>query len=229
MVAGDEFVRFGIAVVTAGDDDGAIGRQCARPNRPPAAVLADEKRAAAIGQIAFTQRRRMEGAKHRTAVFDESDIDGEFIAAGDEFLGPVERIDQPKPAVADIRHSPSRHAFLGDRRNIGRRVGQPGDDQGVGDFVGFGHRRGIEFSLHGDVAAVETHDLHAGPEGEFVGQLCQGGAFVFGHGDRILGAVASGNRLSTYREFAARPFFPELVSTIIPHCPGFENPQSRIR
>ena len=43
----------------------------------------------------------------------------------------------------------------------------------------------------------------------------------FGHFD-------SGNTPSTYRDSAAKPFFPGVVCTIISYCPGFEYPHLRI-
>ena len=79
------------------------------------------------------------------------------------------------------------HAFEDARKAA--KGDHPLDDERFGSLVGFRHRRGIHLSLHGDIATVETHDLHAGPEGEPVGQLCQGGAFVFGHGNRIFRAI----------------------------------------
>ena len=54
---------------------------------------------------------------------DQRDIDGEFVAAGDEFLRAVERIDQEEAAV-DRAASPV-DALLGQRRNI-RQQAVPG-------------------------------------------------------------------------------------------------------
>ena len=41
-----------------------------------------------------TARRRGDNAGNRDATRDDADIDGELIAAGEKFLGAVERIDQ---------------------------------------------------------------------------------------------------------------------------------------
>ena len=105
--AGDEGFGSGVAMRAAdGDDPGLaalreaagvdrLGRAAAPPSltRQPFGAAADQ---AAPDQ---SERRRADDAEQRRAVGDQREIDGELVAAGDEFLGAVERIDQEEAAA----------------------------------------------------------------------------------------------------------------------------------
>ena len=58
-----------------------------------------------------SERRRADDAEQRHAVGHQRQIDGELVAAGDKFLGAVQRIDQKEAAV--IRRLRQMGAFLG--------------------------------------------------------------------------------------------------------------------
>ena len=61
-------------------------------------------------------RRRRDDAEDRHAVRHDRDVDGEFVAAGDEFLGPVERVDQKIAAArAGLRSLMGRLLLRNDR------------------------------------------------------------------------------------------------------------------
>ena len=51
-------------------------------------------RPASAPRQSMPQRRRRHDAEHRAPAAHDRDIDGELVAAGDEFAGAVERIDQ---------------------------------------------------------------------------------------------------------------------------------------
>ena len=88
--------------------------------------------------------RREDHAEVRRAVADQADIDGIIVAAADEFLGAVERIDQ-EIGVAVGRNSARGDFFLGDHRHAGRGAGQRRQDDQLGRAVGFGDRRTVAF------------------------------------------------------------------------------------
>src|SRR5205814_5419768 len=83
------------------------------------------------------QRRRADEAEQRLAVAHQCEVDRELVAAGDELLGAVERIDQEKAAA------------IGWRRLMQTLFGQRGDlryepckaigDDAVGREIGFRH------------------------------------------------------------------------------------------
>ena len=78
----------------------------------------------------------MHDAEGGDAVFDERDIDGEAASLLDEFLGPVERIDQPEAFAhgAWIRQ----FAFFGDHWNFRGKRRQGVEDEMVGSEVRLG-------------------------------------------------------------------------------------------
>ena len=85
-------------------------RRDAVAHRQPLGAAADD---AAPDQ---PERRRADDAEQRRAVGHQREIDGEFVAAGDEFLGAVERVDQEEAAV---RGQPRQMgALFGQRRDV---------------------------------------------------------------------------------------------------------------
>ena len=69
------------------------------------------------------------------------------VAAVDEFLGAVERIDQEEGAAEIGRHDAGRRLFLGHAGNVGKGRAQPGEDDRLALAVGFRHRRGVGLSV----------------------------------------------------------------------------------
>ena len=75
-------------------------------------------------------------------LLDQADVDGVIVAAADEFLGPVERVDQ-EIGVVMRRDAAGGDFFFGDDRNARRRARQRREDDQLGRAVGFGDRRGV--------------------------------------------------------------------------------------
>ena len=94
-------------------------------------------------------------------------VDGEFVAAGDEFLGSVERVDQEEAFFVGLRGLLG--ALFRQRRYVGRHLGKALGDDSVGRQIGFGDRRsvGLAVDLHG--GTVDGEDGSAGPDHD-VGQ-----------------------------------------------------------
>jgi hypothetical protein len=107
------------------------------------------------------ERRGQHGAEHRPAIFDERDVDGELAVAADEFLGAVERIDEPE-AAPDLGHVAGGDRFLGHHGDVGRQRLQGRDDDGLGALVGLGHRRGVLLAAHGEVGRIDLEHHVAG-------------------------------------------------------------------
>ena len=63
-----------------------------------------------------SERRRTDDAEQRHTVAHQREIDREFVAAGDKFLGAVERVDQEETAA--IRRFRQMDALLRQRRYV---------------------------------------------------------------------------------------------------------------
>ena len=111
------------------------------------------------------ERGRADDAEQRRSVGHQRHVDGEFVAASDEFLGAVERIDQKKAFLAG-QHGLT-GLFLRQRRDLGRHPGKALGDDSVGSQIGLRYRRsvGLAVDLHGrtfdgeDSRARPDHDV----------------------------------------------------------------------
>ena len=92
------------------------------------------------------ERGLVDHAEPRRAVDDQPDVDGIIIAAADEFLGPVERVDQ-EIGVAMRRDPPRGDFLLGDHRHARRGLGQRGEDDRLGGAVAHRDRRLVGLGL----------------------------------------------------------------------------------
>ena len=94
-------------------------------------------------------------------------IDGEFVAAGDEFLGAVQRVDQEEAFLIGQRGL--KGALFRQRRYVGRHLGKALGDDSVGRQIGLGYRRsvGLAVDLHG--GTVDGEDGRTRPNHD-VGQ-----------------------------------------------------------
>ena len=101
-------------------DDGAVigfGRTGAEAQPQPFSLAADDR---APQQ---SLRRRGDDAGDRNAVRHDGDVDGEFVAPGEEFLGAVERVDDDE-ARLQTRIFRAADAFLRDHRYAGQAAGR---------------------------------------------------------------------------------------------------------
>jgi hypothetical protein len=108
-----------VFVRPAVDDGELVGRRGARPDRLAFAIsdLACG-RAGAARRVGNPERRAVDDAEDRDPVLDQGDENGEFAAPGDEFLGPVERVDGPE-AGSRGRQAFGLDQFLGSDRDVG--------------------------------------------------------------------------------------------------------------
>ena len=97
----------------------------------------------------------------------QCEIDREFVAAGDKFLGAVKRIDQEK--ASGVARLGQMDAFLGKRWNLGHQPRKALGENAVGGQVRFRHRRSVELAVDLHRRAVDGENGRAGPDHQ-VGQ-----------------------------------------------------------
>ncbi len=102
-------------------------------------------------------RRRIDHAAHRLAVDDLRDVDREFAVASDEFLGPVEGIDEEETRF-DLGHASGCDSFLCDHRHAWRQMMEALQDELLGFFVRGGHGRMIRLLSRHDFLCVVLQD-----------------------------------------------------------------------
>src|SRR3984885_4016235 len=108
--------------------------------------------------------RRPDDAEQRHSIGHQSQIDREFVAAGDEFLGAVQGIDQEECAWAVLWAAAAsrRYALFRQRRNIRRQPGKALGDDAVGGQVRFRYRRAIGFAVDTHPRAIHFEDRRTG-------------------------------------------------------------------
>ncbi len=131
------------------------------PNRQPLGAAADQP---APDQA---ERRRADDPQQRRPVGDQSEIDREFVAAGDKFLGAVQGVDQEEAAAE--RQACEAVALLGDGRNSRQQPRQALADEAVGGEVRLRYRRSVELAVDFHGVAIDGHDRRARPDHE-IGQ-----------------------------------------------------------
>lgn len=70
-------------------------------------------------------------------MLDQADVDGEIVAASDEFLGAVQRIDEEERTV-HVGHAAGGGLLLRDDRNMRRDLAQAGEDRRLRRVIGGG-------------------------------------------------------------------------------------------
>ena len=96
-------------------------------------------------------RRREHHAEPRRSAFDQSDVDRIIVAAADELLGAVKRVDQEIELIVR-RDAPGRDLLLGDHRNPRRGPRERSKDEQLGRAVRFGDGRRV--ALRFDIEAA---------------------------------------------------------------------------
>ena len=152
-----------------GDGKGRVRIGCAGPSLPNSVAVSGRKPLGALADQAApdqSERRRADDAEQRRSLDHQSEVDGEFVAAGDEFLGAVQGIDQEEglgqPGPPPLR----RCALFRQRRNIGRQPGKALGDDAVGGKVGFRHRRAVGFAVDAHPRAIDFQDRRSGQSDE---------------------------------------------------------------
>ena len=108
------------------------------------------------------ERGRADDAEQRRPVGHQRQIDGEFVAAGDEFLGAVQRVDQEEAFLVGQRGRLG--ALFRQRRYVWRHLDKALGDDSVGRQIGLGYRRsvGLAVDLHG--GTVDGEDGRTRPD-----------------------------------------------------------------
>lgn len=77
----------------------------------------------------------IDDAGNRYAVPDKGDVDGELVAAGDEFLCAVEWIDKEEQAAGNVGYPTGGDSLLGNDGNLGEMFGERLENQAFGFLV----------------------------------------------------------------------------------------------
>ena len=117
-------------------------------------------------EVANPADRDLHHAEHRFVVIDQSDIDGKLADPLDEFLGTVQRINQPKPAPDGAFVEGHIGRLLGKDRNLGSQSPQAVDDRPMRGEVGFGQRALIALFLYVERRAIDLQDVGGGLLGD---------------------------------------------------------------
>src|SRR5271157_2510892 len=106
---------------------------------------------------------RVDRAGDRPSLLDQRDIDRELAVAGDEFLRPVERIDQQESLPAGDGLA-LRRRFFRDDRYLRDGAGEVLADDGLRALVGERDRAAVVLGANAAVLRVDLH--HRGPRGQ---------------------------------------------------------------
>ena len=106
-----------------------------------------------------TERRRANDAERRHAIGHQREIDSELVAARDELLGSIQRIDQEEAVLE--RRGDAGGAFFRQHADVRTQPRQAIRDDAVGGEVGLCYRRAIGFLVDVHGAAPNRADRHA--------------------------------------------------------------------
>ena len=160
--------RFGAEVAAAGEYPQArIGeREGGRPQRYLTPGGADEEGTAAPrAHEKLVGDRHVDEAQDGCAGLDEGDVDGKIAVALDEFLGAVQRIDEPEAVKIFALGVGDLLVLLGDDGVTGGQVPEAGDDDVVGGAIGAGEGRFVGLDFDAEVFAVIFSGWHRPPPG----------------------------------------------------------------
>ena len=104
-------------------------------------------------------------AEHRSAIFDQGNIDREFAVTADEFAGAVEWIDQEKTAL-DRGFRVALRTLFRYHRDMRKPRFEAGDNDRVGGTVGLGDRAFVRLMVDSKVHVIDPHDGCARLQGE---------------------------------------------------------------
>ena len=105
-------------------------------------------------------RRRKDGAEQGRAVNDEADVHRIILAAADELLGAVERVDEEE-SVSVRGDAAGGDFLLGNDRDAGSCSRQCGEDDQLGGAVGLRDRRAVGLVLDVEPVGDDLKDRRA--------------------------------------------------------------------
>ncbi len=109
-----------------------------------------------------SERRCADNAEQRRPVGHQREIDRKLVAAGDKFLGAVERIDQEEAAA--VRRLRQFDALLRQGRDLRNEPRQTFGNDPVGGEIGFRHRRSVELAVDPHRRPVDGKNGGTGPD-----------------------------------------------------------------
>ena len=102
---------------------------------------------------------------HRFTRFDEGDVHRELPVAGHELTRAVQRVHQPKTRTW-VGGGTAGGRFFGHDGHAGREQAQRGHDEGLGAFIGLGHRGCIGLAPHQELRSINLQDQVARLRGD---------------------------------------------------------------
>ena len=142
-------------------DRGHLAAALARADCSAPPALVDPRSCADNAAVQRPRRRREHHAESWRGPFDQTDIDGVVVAAADEFLRSVERVDE-KIGVAVSGDSADGDLLFGNDWHARSRARQCGEDDKLGRSVGFSDGRRISFGLNLEAATDNCPNRFAG-------------------------------------------------------------------
>ncbi len=97
-------------------------------------------------------------AEDRPMGVNQGDIDREFAIAIDEFLGAIQRVDQPVTAPLTTFFKRRQPVLFRDDRYTGRQFRQPGHDASMRGEVGLCQGRFVTLLLNVEIRSVDFKD-----------------------------------------------------------------------
>lgn len=155
--------RMGVVRRTGKSDKGF------RPRRADGDAF-PKPRAALEGTLRPAEKNPVEGrgknhAEPGNSGFDQRDIDRITRLPGHEILCSVKRINQKEPPLMVGRAAGS-DLFFGNHRNVGRKMSEPGEDQGLGLLIGDGNRGAVLLGFDRKAGSDDLADPRAGLFGD---------------------------------------------------------------
>ena len=139
-----------------------------------------ERAVCAIADEGARHCRRQYDAADGASHFNQRDVDGELAITLQEFLGPVERIDQEKTSPQMEWHAARRHFFLSDDGHPRRKLGESSEDECFGLLIGCCHGREIRFHPAWRAGRIMFQDKPSRFLRDF-GQACGKLGYEWGH------------------------------------------------
>jgi len=167
-------------VGTAADNANRMATGLGNANRCTRTAVTQLSAMALAASVGPVLNRNVHDTKYGSVRFNERDVDCELTVAIDEFLGTVERVNQPVSLPLAALFKRRQTLFLGDNRDVRRQLFESRDDTPVRGEVRLCQRRLVDFALNVEIGGVDFEDRPASNDGEGNDRFNQ---FLEVHGD----------------------------------------------